>query len=204
MNVTPYKQRGYDISSAHFRYPDVGLLLERYSFLRNVCTETVGAYEEGKKQMIQPIQPMIIGPSGGAGSVSPAQGSTGGSGATAAVSSTMAGQSLQISNVNISVGQMLQGIGGGVENDKILQMLIALMILMALLQNLQQQQGGSSQGSSSGSGLDASQFLGQTMSSSSMTFEQSTITLSSMTVTGAYQTTGEQPQTSGQQIDVPA
>lgn len=158
--------------------------------------------------MIQPIQPMIIGPSGGAGSVSPTPGAAGSSGSTSPVSSTMVGRSMQISNVNMSVGQMLQGIGGGVENDKVLQMLIALMILMALLQNLQQQQGGSSgsssQGSSNGGGLDASQFLGQTMSSSSMSFEQSTIAFSNMTVTGAYQTTGEQPQASGQQIDTSA
>jgi len=156
--------------------------------------------------MIQPIQSAVIGLSGGTGAVSPNQ-SASGNGAISGVNSTMVGQSLQITNVNMSVGQMLQGIGGGVENDKGLQMLIALMILMALLQNMQQQQGGSSGSSSQGSGgggLDAAQFLNQTMSGNSITFEQSSMTLSSMTVTGAYQTTGEQPQASGQQIDVPA
>lgn len=154
--------------------------------------------------MIQPVQSAVIGPSGGTGAVSPQSGVSIGSGNNSISRATMVGQSVRMSNVNISVGQMLQGIGGGVENDKVLQMLIALMILMALLQNVQQQQGGSSQGSSGGS-LDTAQFLNSLASSnSSMSFEQSSVTLSSMTVAGAYQTTGEQPQSTGQQIDTPA
>ncbi|MEK6798248.1 MAG: hypothetical protein AABZ12_04730 [Planctomycetota bacterium] len=41
---------------------------------------------------------------------------------------------LAISSVNMQVSQMLSSIGGGVQGDKTLEMMIALLILLALLQ----------------------------------------------------------------------
>ena len=46
-------------------------------------------------------------------------------------------QTRAIMNLSSAVSQLLQAVGGGVENDKALRMLIALMILLALLNEMQ-------------------------------------------------------------------
>ena len=158
--------------------------------------------------MIQPIQLTLIGPSNGLGSIAPYSGISGAAGSNgpgSAANSTLLGRSLQISNVNLAVTQMLQDVGGGVENDKMLQLMIALLILMALLENMQQQQGGSG-GSSGGSGssFNTAQLMGMFLSSSSITIEQTTLTMSSVNITGTYGVTGNQLHTTGQQIDIAA
>lgn len=58
--------------------------------------------------------------------------------------------SQSINNVSFAVSSMMQSIGGGIQNDKMLRMMIALMIIMALLE---QQQGESQQGADSGEQL---------------------------------------------------
>lgn len=56
----------------------------------------------------------------------------------AALSGTpSAGMTSAVTQIHSAVSQMLRSVGGGVENDKMLQMLIALMILLALLEEMQ-------------------------------------------------------------------
>lgn len=44
-----------------------------------------------------------------------------------------------VTQIHSAVSQMLQSVGGGIENNKMLQMLIALMILLALLEQAEGQ-----------------------------------------------------------------
>ena len=116
--------------------------------------------------MIQPIQPTGIGPSSQAGAISMNISTPNANGSQSVGNTRLLGRSAQISNINIAVSKMLQDIGGGVQDNKVLQLLIALLILMALLQNLSQQGGGQSGGSSGGAGSseqNAAQLLSLSM-----------------------------------------
>ncbi len=74
-----------------------------------------------------PIQPVHLGGSNHLGGITNvAQG-----GAPAPMG---AGQLQSVTNVGVAVSNMLQSIGGGLENDQMLKALIALMIIAALLQ----------------------------------------------------------------------
>ena len=110
-----------------------------------------GARDASGKRRGRDIMGPISGITGGAGyqpwniqpSASTAADSlraAGGAGVlgTGASGSTTSAQS--VTEVYASVTQMLQSIGGGVEDDKLLRLLIALMILMALFENQQEQQ----------------------------------------------------------------
>lgn len=48
------------------------------------------------------------------------------------------GSSQTITRISSSVTQLLQSVGGGLENDKLLRLLIALLVLMAMLDNLKE------------------------------------------------------------------
>lgn len=156
--------------------------------------------------MIQPIQPTGIGQSSGAGAISMNTFTASANGPQSAGNTTSLGRSTQISNINMAVSKMLQDIGGGVQNNKVLQLLIALLILMALLQNMTQQGGGQSGGFSGGDGSseqDAAQLLSHTMSSNSITIEQTSISITN-SFSGTYDASGGQSQSTGQQLDVGA
>ncbi len=76
---------------------------------------------------MEPIQPVHLGGSSNLGGITNvAQG-----GAPTPIG---AGQIQSVTNVGVAVSNMLQSIGGGVENDQMLKALIALMIIAALLQ----------------------------------------------------------------------
>ena len=76
--------------------------------------------------------------------------------------------------INAAVSQLLQSVGGGLETNKTLQMLIALLILVTLLQ-------GSRDGGSTAGDLDSlarrgtGGYLGIAMSSTTITVEQTSI-----------------------------
>ena len=79
-------------------------------------------------------------PAAGAGVLSPA--TSGGIGSTQGVV-----------DVNSAVTELLQSVGGGVEDDKLLRMLIVLMILLALFENQQTHPAGSNDALGAASGL---------------------------------------------------
>jgi len=116
------------------------------------------------------------------------------------------GSSNNVSLVNLGnqIGQLLQGIGGGVENNKTLQLLIGLMILMTLLE-------GSSKGGQSAA--DALSGLGGAAGRGSyVSFEASTTSITiehtSMTMTAAAIETmaasEDNSPSQGQKIDLAA
>lgn len=91
-----------------------------------------------------PIQPLDIGRLGWldrASTIGDATqaGGTGLSGATQAAP-LVAGQSISALSVSSSVSQLLSSIGGGVQDNKMLELMIALLIIMSLLE--QQRSGG--------------------------------------------------------------
>lgn len=110
---------------------------------------------------------------------------------------TIAGRS---ANVVSEVGQMLQSIGGGIENNKTLQMLIALMIFMALLQgaqgNQQQAQSGMELLSALGGGAG-----GSGEASMSLYVEQTNISISSTTLMASFGVGSAANGSLGQQFD---
>lgn len=156
--------------------------------------------------MIQPIQPTGSNPSSQAGAISMNSSASSVNISQSIRATTPISQSMQITNINTAVTKMLQDIGGGVEDNKVLQLLIALLILMALLQNLTPQEGGQSGGGSGGgsSEQNAAQLLSLTMSSSSISIEQTSISITNTTSISTYDASGEQSQASGQQLDIGA
>lgn len=87
-------------------------------------------------------------------------------------------QMSSMSSVSMQVGEMMQSIGGGAENDKMLQMMIALMIFMSILQNQNQ------------SGGQGSDMLSQLGGGSFQSVEMSSVSISSSTTTMSYETYG--------------
>ncbi len=91
-----------------------------------------------------PISPVSIGQAGAsAGTASilnrPTDAAAMDAGRTAARLTPSNGptDSLAVNNLNSAISDLLQGLGGGLEDDKVLRMMIALIILLALLQSSQ-------------------------------------------------------------------
>ncbi len=114
---------------------------------------------------------------------------------------------LAMSRVQTAVSEMLRNVGGGVESNKALQMLIALVILLALMESSQ------NAAASSGSGLEqlgagrgsGAEFISLYSSSTTITFEQSTTTLTVGSVDGLNALSGgEGMQSQGSQVDIKA
>lgn len=127
-----------------------------------------------------PIQPVHVGGSSNPGGISNVV-------QAGAPTPSGAGQLQSVTNVGVAVSNMLQSIGGGVENDQMLKALISLMIIAALLQQIAE--GGQSSNESlralgNGRG-DAIQ--GQAMNASFVSIEYTSI---SITSTSISQTTG--------------
>ena len=156
------------------------------------------------------IPPISIDPGGRHAGLTPAAyqtagfgqapGATGDAGYAASPGTTSA-----ITQIHSAVSQLLQSVGGGVENDKMLRMLIALLILLALLDNSQPQAEGAqnalAQLGSRGNGQ--SQFLYAYTSSTTISFEYTTTTwvagnLSSYDAGGST----EQLQPQGASVDI--
>ena len=114
--------------------------------------------------------------------------------------------SQSITNVCAAVSTMMQSIGGGVENDRMMRMLIALMLILSLLQNQQesQSQSGGNELALLGNGTNSrSSYIGIFSSSTTITFQQTTtqVSLSSHEQYAA----GEQVLTApGSQVDLSA
>ena len=117
------------------------------------------------------------------------------------------GNSLAIAEVFSVIADMLEEIGGDLENDQVLQALIALLILMALLQGAGDASG-SRQSLLGGSGLSAGS--GPLLMASSYT--KTTIFIEQTTVTTTFQISAEsaaafdpgQLESSGNSIDISA
>lgn len=139
-------------------------------------------------------------PTASAASSAPATfGSLGGAG--------VLGNSLAIAEVFSAVADMLEEIGGDLENDQVLQALIALLILMALLQGAGDASG-SQQSFLGESGLSAGS--GPLLMASSYT--RTTIFIEQTTVTSTFQISAEsaaafdleQLDSTGNSIDISA
>lgn len=157
---------------------------------------------------MQPISQVLIG---SAGSLQPRVGQGGGMGAAPAPTISTAGQtqsvsmsssfssmsqSMAITRVHSQVAQMLQSVGGGLEHDKTLQMLIATILLMALLEASQKDTQGTAETlqalGGGGQGSGQSQSLSLYASYTSISIQQTSISSvttssfsSSMDITGA-------------------
>ena len=82
-------------------------------------------------------QPCNIRPAAGTGAES-SRAATG-AGVLGPGTSGGVGSARGVVDVYTAVAELLQSVGGGVENDKVLRMLIMLMILLAIFQNQQDQ-----------------------------------------------------------------
>lgn len=131
-----------------------------------------------------------------ASSTSATLGSLGGAG--------ILGNSQAIAEVFSTVADMLKEIGGDLENDQVLQALIALLILMALLQGAGNARG-SSQSSSGANGLSA----GSDPLMMASSYTRTTIFIEQTSVTSTFQISAEsaaafdrgQLNTTGNSID---
>ena len=132
-----------------------------------------------------PVPAVNIGSPGGAAGLgstastietTPAYGST----ATAGVSSSSSlGASQAAMRVPSAVAQLLHSIGGGIENDKLLKLLITALILLALLEQQQEDLAAAGRtlaqlGARTG---DQSQFIGIFSSSTTISIQQTTSTV---------------------------
>lgn len=114
--------------------------------------------------------------------------------------------SQSITNVFAAVSTMMQSIGGGVENDRMMRMLIALMLILSLLQNQQE-----SQSQSGGNELAllgtvanrSSSYIGIFSSSTTITFQQTTTEIS-LSSNEQYAATEQGLTTPGSQVDLSA
>jgi hypothetical protein len=164
---------------------------------------------EGKTLMGY-IPPISINPGGRHPELNPAayqtaglgqaSGSAGDAGYAASPGATSA-----ITQIHSAVSQLLQSVGGGVENDKMLRMLIALLILLALLDNSQPQTEGAQNALAQlGSrGNSQSQFLYAYQSSTTISMEYTTTTWVAGNLS-SYGTGGgtEQLQPQGASVDI--
>ena len=135
---------------------------------------------------------------------------TGGAAQAGATSPTTAAGVLSgsqsITNVFAAVSTMMQSIGGGVENNRLMRMLIALMIILSLLQGQQeaQSQTGGNELAQLGNGANRSfSYIGIFSSSTTIIFQQTTteVSLSSYEQYAANQQVQTAP---GSQVDLSA
>ncbi len=148
--------------------------------------------KEGKWLMgpIQPLgfhRPALIDRPGSIGEPTPGGANAGVGGinlsvTSADISSTQSSvSSISALSISSNVSQLLNSIGGGVQDNKMLELMIALMIIMALLG---QQQGGTSQGSEAsaldrlGGASTGLQINSSSYSSSSISYQHTSITFS--------------------------
>ncbi len=128
--------------------------------------------------MIGHISPLdtstqAMNPMGPLTSSAPADAPVGG--ATPLMSSSFA-DAISALQINTAVGQLLQGIGGGAESNKTLQMLIALLILVTLLQGSQSQDSAAGKlGDLAQGGIGRGGYVGMSMSSTTVTIEQTSV-----------------------------
>ncbi len=114
------------------------------------------------------------------------------------------GGSRAIEDVQSSVSQLLTGLGGAID-DKLLQMLIALIILSALLEQMRGESGGQGDALSALGGRGQGGQQGGYFSSTTISIEQTTTTIH-FQFTESYSTGGglENVSPSGSRIDVSA
>lgn len=106
--------------------------------------------------------------------------------------------STNLINMGGQIGQLLQGVGGGAEDNQMLRMMIGLMILMAVLQGSSSQPQADPLGHLMGSGGGGSVGF---VSSTSISIEQTSMTVMASPETLAAIQGGSQPQ---HQIDLTA
>jgi hypothetical protein len=109
-----------------------------------------------------------------------------------------------LSQVQSAVSQLVQAIGGGVQNDKMLQALIALLIVMALLENADGPSVSSAQSPVAGLSSEST-YVGIYSSSTTVTLEYSSLTAPASLPQGqlSYSST-ELTLLGNQQIDLAA
>ena len=111
-----------------------------------------------------------------AGDLAPRPGAGASRGSAAAPSASgRTGAAASVTRIDTAVTQLLQSVGGGVENDKLLQLMIALLILLTMLGHQQEQQAESHntwRGFGSGN-TGTSSFAGLYSSTTSVSVEQS-------------------------------
>ena len=95
----------------------------------------------------------------------------------------------------------MQSIGGNSEADKLLQFLIAAMILMALLDS-QQDSGEQTMNQLAGGAGDRSQYIGIFSSSTTISIQQTTTSIVAGTGAGAFDTGGNTPSGTGGELDM--
>lgn len=124
--------------------------------------------------------------------------------ASSVTSATSSSSSITVSQVQSSAAQFMESFGGASANSQAMQLLIALMILLALLESMQKDGDGDSALSQLGSdSSNRSQFTGIFSSSSTVSYEQ--IVTSSMSQGGESAGPVDETQdTSGDQLDVSA
>ena len=124
-----------------------------------------------------------------------------GTGIEAGASQTVS-TSQSVTQVFSAVSEMLQSVGGGVENDKTLRMLIALLILLAMLENQNDAMKGASEALrtiGSGSGSRGAYFASYSSSVTTISIEQS---YSSVVISDASGGVSDPSLGSGTQLDI--
>jgi len=124
-------------------------------------------------------------------------------GSVAPSASGQTGAAGSVMRIDMAVTQLLQSIGGGVENDKLLRLMIALLLLLTILGHQQEQQ---AQAQSVWGGLS----MGNSGSSSSVELYSSTTTISieqsytSITIAENYGSADQGSDTPPAQLDAVA
>lgn len=134
---------------------------------------------------MQPILPINLtfagGPTGmldAAGSAQPTAGNSLSAGNAQGVLSAQGTSTQSIQQIDSSVSQLLQAVGGSIQNDRLLKLLIGIILLLSLLDNMNSDKSASQDqpgGLGSGQG-DQSQFVGIFSSSTTISIEQTSTT----------------------------
>ena len=120
--------------------------------------------------------------------------------------SLAAGTTSAVTQIHAAVSQMLRSVGGGVENDKMLQMLIALLILLTLLEQSQSQDTAARDALAQlGTRRDSqTQFISGYASSTTMTFEYTSTTVFFGSTDAYSMDASGQPLPEGGEVDTRA
>ncbi len=156
---------------------------------------------------MNPVQP-VSGGIGGAQQVTSVQSPASAQPAAGMSSaSSISATSVNITMVHSQVDALLNSIGGGMENNKLLRMMIGLLIMQALLSNEQEQQQAAVTGLLDSLGMgaaDRQSSVGIHSATNVVQIQQQSVTLStSQAVVGSTGAEGD-PQDSGSQIDLSA
>lgn len=148
--------------------------------------------------------PISTAPSrvGGAGGLSPSQSlsSSGNAGNTSAISDPT-----RVGEVFEAVAQLLRGLGQGLENDAVLKMIIALLILMAMMENSSEPAKTQNNSLLSLGGGASQPFSAVTMTATSTTIsiQQTSVYIVGGSAAQAFETLESTPATGGQ-VDLSA